>query len=80
VGLDDREEIMGFRAGHTLAGLNRHEKHDKQLEIDVRRSLVGNSFSCQSLALLLGVERETEGEAKAEGAFRSVWASVRSRV
>jgi hypothetical protein len=54
VGLEDREEIMGFPAGHTLPAMYRHEKNDKALEIDTRRSLVGNSFSCQSLALLLG--------------------------
>jgi hypothetical protein len=54
---DDRESLLGFRPGHTLAALKREERpggHYQRAGSDIRCSLLGNSFSCPAVAALLG--------------------------
>jgi hypothetical protein len=46
---DEREALLGFRPGHTLAALKRDERpggHYQRAGSDIRCSLLGNSFSC----------------------------------
>jgi hypothetical protein len=47
-----REQLMGFRRNHTLAGLHKHENKSEEAE-DVRRSLVGNSFNVYAISVFI---------------------------
>jgi site-specific DNA-cytosine methylase len=48
----EREQLMGFRRNHTLAGLHKHEIKSEEAE-DVRRSLVGNSFNVYAISVFI---------------------------
>jgi hypothetical protein len=51
---NEREVLLGLVRGHTLDPLPGSIRKDKQLCEDLRCELLGNAFSCISVAMILG--------------------------